>query len=141
MSTTNTMLSAMSSSLELSSRCRALALLVRSHFHTPGSVCGNESGSANGILATKMEDPVQDETAPPDFTNYEGSEPFFITDAHILCCAFVLLSALLVPIATKVLTAAARRLSYLRSDLSFELQARDTHHAVVENTTFYPPIY
>ena len=84
------------------------------------------------ICLPKMEDAVQDETAPPDFSSYEGSDPFFITDAHIMCCAFVVLSALLVPIAAKVLTAAARRLSYRRWDFSFESEAGIAHPRVVE---------
>ena len=64
-----------------------------------------------------MEDPAtyaMDNTPvveqPPDFGPYSG-EPFFLTDAHVLFCCVIMMSAVLVPIVGSLLTAVARALS------------------------------
>ena len=65
-----------------------------------------------------MEDPVTNAMmnsapaveAPPDFGTFSG-EPFYLTDAHVLFCCVIMISAVLVPIAGALLSAVARALS------------------------------
>ena len=59
----------------------------------------------------KMDDPAPTLDEPPDFGAYEGQEAFYISDAHILTFALIAASAVLVPIASALLSVVARRLS------------------------------
>ena len=104
----NTLCHAVISALSSGHRgcCRlALAMMTRYRFHTfaPGKCGGGYIFMRAAFSPHSLEYAMQQETAPPDFSSYEGSEPFFITDAHIMCCAFVVLSALLFQIAAKLL--------------------------------------
>lgn len=67
------------------------------------------------FISSMEESPPQaDIDVPPDFSAYDG-QAFYITDGHVILCAFVLLSAILVSVVSALLKIVAKQASRSRN--------------------------